>query len=788
MPQIVFFRGGSIADIPKRITKALRTGKEKELLRFGDRLTITRKLGRGQQGIVVLALNQSKKRFAIKIYAPTDRDAEILSRGRERFIREAKILLELQHRNIVTIYESGSANWNDKTKEWNVFSGSHTLGKILYYVMEFVEGKSVSSLFIKRFDRKSCQYIVDPCKVHEESLGLFEELITQITDAIVFFHSKGIVHTDIKPENIIYSTDDRNFILVDFGFAKHLGKQTAKSWQDVMPRKPLLDYDSYNLGSVDEKADQYSFAKMLDLLLVLFQPMYTSRNYYGLKESLKVSMQSRDHRYKTMVEFRKALEPYLYINPYSNYSFQANTFLVPSRRFGYLDQRIRIPFSSSIPTSDEILEIIDTADFQRLRGVCQLGPTHFVYPGAKHTRFEHSLGAYSLILRYLEVLLKNPAFYKTLTNPEEDIKVVVLGALLHDIGHYPYSHWIEEMKGIRKLKISRHEDRGAEIVLKGRIGKIIESKWKVETSKVCKLMKGVDLGSKEQLLHSMIDSDIDVDRVDYLQRDSAHCGVPYGSAFDVDRLISSLWVNEKKNKICLTEKGRSAFASLLMSNIVMYQEVYWHKTVRACTAMFKRFFYELLERDILDVETADNYLSCSDEQFIGKLFTRARYKRADQRLIDLILPFTNRNRELYKPAFVHYSEHGSHQGDYNTTGFFKQIAEKKDYTYVVELSKLLVDELKRTIPDLEDLDIILESAPVGYRERSKLEGFKFYDEKRREYEKLTTETEDLNRYLESNQRHYIFCRPRHYSNMLELSKNGKLDQALGAVLAKADSL
>jgi HD superfamily phosphohydrolase len=281
----------------------------------------------------------------------------------------------------------------------------------------------------------------------------------------------------------------------------------------------------------------------------------------------------------------------------------------------------------------------------------------------------------------------------------------------------------------------------------------------------------------------MIDSDIDVDRIDYLQRDSTHCGVPYGRAFDVDRLISALWVNERKNKICLTEKGRSAFASLLMSNVIMYQEVYWHKTVRACTAMFKRFFYELLERRALDVQTARRYLECSDEEFIGKLYAKARRKRVDQHLMNMITPFRNKGRQLYKPAFVYYPEHGTYLEDGNTVEFFNKLARCKDYHSQVNMSNLLANEIRKEIPEIEGLDIILESAPVGYRESSKLEGFQFYDERRHRYEKLSTEIMTLNKYLESNQRHFIFCHSKYYEKLKTLS-NERFDEILGRVCEK----
>jgi HD superfamily phosphohydrolase len=498
---------------------------------------------------------------------------------------------------------------------------------------------------------------------------------------------------------------------------------------------------------------------------------------------LEKARAKRKERYASMEEFKKAIQPYLYSYPYKSYYFKIDSFLIPVTRFGYFSKIIRIPFSGSVPLFKEAVDIIDTKDFQRLRGVRQLGPTQFVYPGAGHTRFEHSLGAYFLSLKYLEVLLRNPLFYEAVEDIEEATKLVVLGSLLHDIGHHPFSHWIEELKGLPdELAFVRHEDRAKDIILKGEIGENIRTRWRIDPSKVCRLIAGGKLSPREELLRSIVDSDIDVDRIDYLQRDSAHCGVPYGLAFDVERLVGSLWVNKAHNKICLTDKGRSSFISLLVSNIIMYQEVYWHKTTRACTAMFKRFFYECLVKGKISIERITRkYLFYPDEKFIETLYN---INRKDKELTSLIRPFLNEGRVLHKPVLVH--NYGSplcliHD---NTKDFFNKLAEK-DYPKQVEMTLHLAEILKKSqLPELKEYDIILETTPVEYREVAELSGFEFYDTRLEEYEGLTPEIHILNNYLRSNRRAYLYCKPKFYDQMRHLVKNGKMNDIFGDVIEK----
>jgi serine/threonine protein kinase len=761
--------------IVDQMLKALKEERSSKILQFGD-LKIVKELNHGQQGIVVKARNLNGKIFAIKFYAPSDTEQSILEQGKERFMREAKILVGLRHCNIVAAYAYGSAKFD---KDWSISNDFSRYGAdgTLYYIMDYVKGDSVTSLFYKRFIKKTMKYESDPSKGTQQNLNLFEELASQVSDAMAFFHEQGIVHRDIKPDNIIYSNNDNTFIVVDFGFAKHFKKYTKNSFPGVILRRAYLDKDTEERGlPEDELFDQCFFASMLSEILEIFRPIYPRRNYEGIKTVLNRAIGTREQRYSTMRGFKTAIERYLCLSPCKDYNFQIGFYLVPSSRFGYFDQKLRIPFSGSVPLFAELTRIIDTKDFQRLRGVRQLGPTYFVYPGATHTRFEHSIGTFFLSLKYLETLLKNIDFLDALEDTGEGIKLVVLSALLHDIGHYPYSHWIEEIDGLPpELGLTKHEVRAKEIILAGEVARLIRREWQVDPESVCKLIQGGTLTAREELLRSIIDSAIDADKVDYLQRDSAHCGVPYGFAFDVERLISSLWISEERNKICLTEKARSSFAALIMSNVVMYQEVYWHKTTRACTAMFKRFFFEFVKEAIVGIKTISDYLLYSDERFIQTLYTKTKN---NPKLRVLIQPFAGQGRVLYKPGYVHYPERGAKHG--NTVRFFEELA-RRSYPDQVELTNILIDKLKPYFPSIMETDIILETAPVKYREVAPITGFKFYDPVLEKYEGITPEIADLNRYLQSNRRSYIFCRPEYYDEMRKMTKNGKLNEILGAV-------
>jgi len=765
-------------DVVELIQKALEKKEESKILKFGS-YQILEILGHGQQGMVLKASNPNGKYFAIKFYAPTDEDTQILNRSKERFVREAKILLNLKHKNIVNIIEAGSARFDENTLIWSLKNEFDVAEEILYYIMDFIQGEDSASLFYDKKNDDDKEYKIDKSKSTSSNHMIYEEMISQISEAIYYYHLNGVIHRDIKPDNIIYSRHDNNFIIVDFGFAKYYTKDEIQKYE-MIRRQRYLDIDSIQSGKVDHFIDQHNFASMLLEILVLFESHYTSREYNGIKSCLeKASMPKREDRYSDLFKFAQAISPFLHRYPYKYFDFNFGSFLIPEARFGFFNTRLRIPFSGSIPFFDEVLTIIDSKHFQRLRGVFQLGPTQYVYPGAMHTRFEHSLGTYNLALKYLGTLLQNEDFYQAIEPVDESIKLVVLSALLHDIGHYPYSHWIEEISGLPLEKeFDGHEVRAQQIIKKGMIERIIIKDWNIDPEPIYRIISGKPVTNREELLNSIVDSDIDVDKIDYLQRDSSHCGVPYGVSLDVDRLIGSLWINENHDRICLSEKGRSSFSAMLMSNIVMYQEVYWHKTVRACSAMFKRYFYEGIKEGFINVNKLESkYFYLPDSMFMSTLYNLNKKKKEIRRLIE---PFNYKNRILYKPAYVHYHGHQHHIRKRTIHKFFTNVSDL-NYQEQIDMSNKFVEELRGNIPNMEEHDLLLESTPISYRAVAKLDGFQFYDYKTGQYESPTSEIDNLNQYLLNNKRSFIFCNPKYYDDIRALIKKGVLNKIINKI-------
>ncbi|MDH3610228.1 MAG: HD domain-containing protein [Nitrosopumilus sp.] len=233
----------------------------------------------------------------------------------------------------------------------------------------------------------------------------------------------------------------------------------------------------------------------------------------------------------------------------------------------YLD--IIDPIHDFIRVYDHELEIIDNPIFQRLRRIRQLSGAHLTYPGAQHTRFEHSLGVMHIASQAGEAL-KEKGLLKS-----DDIEILRVAGLLHDIGHGPFSHLFEEI--IQQKKMS-HEDFGRELILKSEISDTL-SKNGFDKKLITKIAFG---DSKFQYLNEIVSGALSADMMDYLLRDGYFTGAEHAK-IDHKRITQSLDVHKKK--LALEKSALYSFESMMHSRYQMFKAVYFHKTVRAAEVM-----------------------------------------------------------------------------------------------------------------------------------------------------------------------------------------------------------
>ncbi len=294
---------------------------------------------------------------------------------------------------------------------------------------------------------------------------------------------------------------------------------------------------------------------------------------------------------------------------------------------------LRDPLWNNIRLEPLALALLDTSVVQRLRYVRQLGLAYLVYPGATHSRFEHALGAYHLAGIAIRLLDEQGALSGV---PAREVAVVRAAALLHDVGHYPFSHALEE------IGVTHHEEVARPLLMEGPIADILTRMLGADAPRdVYALISG----QSDSPLQGLISGSVDLDKIEYLKRDGTMCGVPYGE-IDVDRLLNSLVLvphpEHGRQTIGVHEKGLSAIESLLFAKYQMYRNVYWHHAVRSATAMYKRLVAVALDAGIV---SAAFVARSTDEELLVHLNTPALPAEARAQWQGL------RGRQLHKRAY-----------------------------------------------------------------------------------------------------------------------------------------
>jgi HD superfamily phosphohydrolase len=298
---------------------------------------------------------------------------------------------------------------------------------------------------------------------------------------------------------------------------------------------------------------------------------------------------------------------------------------------------IRCPIYGFVSLDDWEREIISQPAFQRLKRIRQLGWTNAVYPGAMHTRFEHSLGVMHMAsLLYDGVqgrcgdVLREAYDYDS-HGVERYKRLIRLAALLHDVGHGPFSHAVEELAPYARqgdsLRRYRHEEYSIAIIKK-HFSDVIENhpkntNYHLSTEEVCGLIIGNQAAGRSAIWQELISGQIDADRMDYLLRDSYHAGVDYGK-YDWRRLVNSVELvqdpESQEWRLGVSDGGKHVAEGLIIGRYMMFSQVYFHKTRVILDHHLQEAVRVLLPNGLFpapDGVGLDEYLTWDDWKVLG---------------------------------------------------------------------------------------------------------------------------------------------------------------------------
>ncbi|KKM89291.1 hypothetical protein LCGC14_1250150 [marine sediment metagenome] len=690
------------------------------------RYEIIKAIGIGGSAVIFKVKDRNLHNFyALKLPRPKA-EKQILI---DSIKNEMNILSTIKHENLISIYYADELDYTKNN------------GKYPYYIMDYIEDAQDLEKAIKTK--------IEEVNSSEELNSLLEwlaNIIFGVAKATLCLHKNNIIHFDIKPKNILIKQETETDIplLSDLGFAKFIKSEDRNTNVGFTlfyaHRKLRAEYQHGSSKNKISKEMKYNDFEMifdifalgksiLELLSIIYSKFSRiSRFIYHFAYLHLMACRMLDGENMTLSQYEKNCKDFpdicfffeewrglnafdfekLKYNNIEEVIIDLRKLIFPNaliRNIPELDvhfpSRIQNSLNKSAPFSQRMKFIVDHPIFLRLKNIPQLTLVNTVYPTANHNRFEHSLGAFEKCCDYVLALYKDPynPLFRQLIN-EEKIKAVLLASLLHDLGQYPFAHTIEEL-----YKVLNHENFTQEFLdsnIKGDIEKtlkmIIKEFWGISIE----LIKNILIPQNKEdlifgLLHSIIDSPIDVDKIDYLIRDSINCNLPYGLSIDTDRIIRNLTViidksgNKTRFYIGLYEKAQTAAESLIFARYMLYQSLYWHHTVRSYKSMIKTAIKSL------DISKVD----ISESTFIEELKIQImnNINIDENKVLDLIQENANdfgfsliemvKKRKYFKRIFTIHDKPTTSSGQKTFLEKYTHVLLKDEKKFKEELEKII---------------------------------------------------------------------------------------------------
>lgn len=617
-----------------------------------------------------------------------------------------------------------------------------------YYVSSFHPGKTLSEF-----------------KAEGITLAFREAVfvIASLLDVLRYIHSEGRVHCDLHLKNVLIDRDvfRHGILIIDFGSGHRDSSSSPETENhgrvDFKPGS-LMRFDRQTVNRVTahsdfKKADFHGLANVLTQMEASF---LTSASAATIDEYRQFTHDLRSER---LVDWELIMDRFdLVVDPLRNVGRNSDLFISSETPAN----AITIPVSGAVPVGGPALSVINTPVFQRLRSLKQLSFCDWTFPGATHTRFEHSLGVFSNARQAVELLSHQSSFRSRFTPSE--VRGFLLASLLHDIGHYPFAHAIEQYarahfpNDLRVQEVARHEahtvwilENDTELIRSICAGR----NWGEDALKHALYL----MRERESVLRQLLDGPMDVDKLDYLPRDAKHCGIPFGDGLDVRKAVSSLRFVSGSESFKISTKGIPSAEGFFVLQNQMLGNVYWHECVRGVFSMF----HAIVEICVRSSEGDDSDLFCELVSNLRKCVSEADaindviIRRIDaitfpvltdavrvvvRELAQLIL--YPQYASVYVPMAV-YRETDKKTAEHNVTVYsslFRDEASASgdpkqiDWVNVKKLRAAYLEAIKSQVASVSPFDVMID-IPFGKNAMRHVEWFDDLENRELRFESLT---------------------------------------------------
>ena len=684
---------------------------------------VTQRVGRFAKGTT-----SPEVRRIVKV-ARHDSDDETLDAFSSIFENEIATLIEVVHTNVVGFLDAGTVQLRGQV--------------VPFYVMEFLPGAEDFDDYIKA---RLAHGTLSKWKVYD--------LLAQVCEGLAALHARARVHGDLKFANVLVggTADSSVAKITDFGFSKVIrrrGRALATGLYTTLDNLPSA-YNKYVIRSENSKRafveiprsrinprfDLHYLGRFIAAALEfggMSELLGASDTHYLAHLAARLNLDSGgdyvryDHATQVLDDLRKLNRSYIHI-----------AGIPELNRFSH-DDVVRLPVSGNVPFTQRVRAVVGHPWFLRLRSAVQLGFVSLVYPGATHTRFEHSLGVYSNTLLYISALLADShvPYFKQLFD-EELWNTLIVAALVHDIGQHSFAHVLEDVqlsprheRVFRALLLGENvnEYLPSHLAQEEPLSEVIRREWGLSSLDALLYLVTREPPAKPvppqwRIAREVINGPIDADKTDYLLRDGHHCGVEYVRSIDLGRLLASLTTVLQSGRagIGVTWKGIEPAENVKRARTAMFGVVYWHHAVRSANAMLAR--------------AVDTFWQTADDserrQFTHVLYTEGPggvlgYLRTRQGAPECSrLAVMLQRRQLFKRLRELSFERAEERGVYNELSELRiTLAKSGDYSMRAFTTALAEELRKAKTPGgrISANDILVDVPPP---QRDKLSPFCYY--------------------------------------------------------------
>lgn len=607
-------------------------------------------LGAGGSGIVYLASQvfdnkddrQLSKKRAIKFFIYREDLVENLGLvSTSNFNTEMVNISNLDHQNILKVIDVGNYTVNIENEEQY----------IPYTITEYIDGPTFETLFENDY--------IDFAKAHIKNEELIFSLFEQLLNAIDYLHNKHFYHCDIAPKNIFLKVEENNLVAIlgDLGAGNFIHPEfvTTKviGTRKYMTKEAILRKDRDILYS--EFCELQPNWDIHSTVITLKEIIENLKN----ADYLEFDTWSLDRLYEKLNETKfdtisSIIKCVNNLRPSSNQILKLDELSEASRNI----LEILIPINSVFITK-RMKKIADHDIMLRLKNVSQLSEGDMTFPGANHTRYEHSLGTYELMRKAMIALLRNKDYAKYMS--EKNVIIGLISALLSSINYFPYSYVITELNyqqsdlfdNLTSIKTFEEFFEKKSDITGLSISDLINkefNQYNVTIDELEYVIFGKKMGQTRnrdlEILHLLLNSSIGVRVVDYIMRDSHHIGLT--SKVNVGDLFKALAISE--GEFCLKQQGILSAEQIVANRYWLYKRIYWCDPNRAYTALAKHVFYLVSETNF-QKELLENLYNIT-KQDINDLISKNADESISKTIACSILQLGQMGQSRYRSVLV----------------------------------------------------------------------------------------------------------------------------------------